>query len=320
MAECCRCFMNRTAYYEEFDPIYFYKGSSQNWHMRDFHYHKNYEIILFMSDGASLQIENRLYSAQSGDLFLINDREFHKTIGGKQQDYTRYVLMFYPELFKKMEMVLGVSLLRFFENHPDNFNHKINLKGKNLSDILELFRKIDLHYSAKDDDYNMAHVNISLMELLLCIQNLYEFFHAHIASPLSEKENFSSQPEPVQTKVKVSQGRIDEIKGYIQTNIGKKLMVEDIAQYLYMNKYYLSHYFKHATGFTLSEYIKFQKIATAKNLLKKGNSVTSVALLLGYSSESHFIHAFKMVTGTTPKKFAASDRHSSEDATKYLLN
>ncbi len=312
--------MEKTVFYEEFEPIYFYSGSSQNWYMRDYHYHKSYEIILFMSEGASLQIGNRLYTASVGDLFLINDAEYHKTIGGKNIKYNRYVLMFYPELFKPAEQILGVPLMRFFEDRPDNFNHKINLRGKNLSDILEIFKKIDVFYSVKED-FNKAYVNIAIMELLLHLQSLYGFF-ASDQTNLSLEASMESLEagDAIFKESSRSRSRIEEIKAYVCDNIGEKLTVEDIARKFYMNKYYLSHYFKRATSFNLSEYIKMQKVATAKSLLKKGNSVTDVALLLGYKSDSHFINSFKQVTGTTPKKYAIEKRNqlnvsSAESAT-----
>ena len=44
-----------------------------------------------------------------------------------------------------------------------------------------------------------------------------------------------------------------------------------------------------------------QKIIAAKALLKKGTSVTDVALKLSYNSDSHFISVFKKNTGITPK-------------------
>ncbi|MCI2036114.1 MAG: AraC family transcriptional regulator [Oscillospiraceae bacterium] len=39
-------------------------------------------------------------------------------------------------------------------------------------------------------------------------------------------------------------------------------------------------------------------------MLKDGFSVTDVAGRLSYNSDSHFISAFKKMTGITPKKFA----------------
>jgi AraC-like DNA-binding protein len=45
----------------------------------------------------------------------------------------------------------------------------------------------------------------------------------------------------------------------------------------------------------------------AKRLLAGKESVTTIALSLGYESESAFGNAFKRVTGQSPRNFATSD-------------
>ena len=87
-----------------------------------------------------------------------------------------------------------------------------------------------------------------------------------------------------------------------------------------MNKYYLSHYFKKETGFTLSQYITNQKIMAAKKMLKSGMTVTDVAMRLSYSGDSHFISVFKKMTGITNSnlKNAPSFKEVYEDFLKFI--
>lgn len=75
-----------------------------------------------------------------------------------------------------------------------------------------------------------------------------------------------------------------------------------------MNRYYLSHYFKKETGFTILQYITNQKMMLAKTLLRDGVSITEAAIRLSYSSDSHFISVFKKNVGITPKKYAQSKK------------
>lgn len=87
-------------------------------------------------------------------------------------------------------------------------------------------------------------------------------------------------------------------------HIDEKLELDDLAETFYVNRYYLSHYFKKETGFTLNQYITNQKIIAAKKMLSSGLSVTEVAMGLSYNSDSHFISTFKKNTGITPGKYA----------------
>ncbi|MEG1407957.1 MAG: AraC family ligand binding domain-containing protein, partial [Ruthenibacterium sp.] len=100
--------------------------------MSGFHFHKSYELILFMCDNATMHIENRVYHVEKGDLFLINDKEYHKTSGVKDAEYNRYVLMFEPQKFQQLEHLWGCTFLQYFEVRPENFIHKVNLKDANL--------------------------------------------------------------------------------------------------------------------------------------------------------------------------------------------
>ena len=104
---------------------------------------------------------------------------------------------------------------------------------------------------------------------------------------------------------------MEQIKKYIATHVEEKLDLDEIAGKFYMNRYYLSHYFKKETGFTVLQYVTNQKIIAAKALLKKGTSVTDVALKLSYNSDSHFISVFKKNTGITPKKYAQNKKNNN---------
>ena len=86
--------MKERVFFEEFESLYYFHGSTQNWAMQGFHFHNQYEIILFLNDGALLEIGDRVYHVMKGDLFFINNREYHRTSGAEGKEYNRYVLMF----------------------------------------------------------------------------------------------------------------------------------------------------------------------------------------------------------------------------------
>ena len=69
--------MKERVFFEEFESLYYFHGSTQNWAMQGFHFHNQYEIILFLNDGALLEIGDRVYHVMKGDLFFINNREYH---------------------------------------------------------------------------------------------------------------------------------------------------------------------------------------------------------------------------------------------------
>lgn len=295
--------MERKVFKEKFKDIYYNYSNSPNWNMSAYHYHRNYEILLFMSDGGTFLVGDRSYSVQKGDLFVIHDKDYHRSSGGKNIPFCRYVLMFYPEKFRQMEDLLGYPLLDLFENRPENFSHKINLTGANLALVVQLLQKIDQHYSTiEEDPFSRVSVDLYIVEMLLTLQKLYYFFLEDDLGKCRWTNLTTTQGG--YNEDFASRSRVENIKLYVQQRVHEPLGLSEIAAQFYMSPYHLSHYFKKSTGFTLFEYIKTQKIIAAKKLLKQEIPVTEVALRLGYSSDSHFIAVFKQETGITPKKYA----------------
>ena len=66
---------------------------------------------------------------------------------------------------------------------------------------------------------------------------------------------------------------------------------------------YLCSVFKKLHGTTVREYLNRKKYEYAKELLKKGISVTEISEILGYSSPYNFSRAFKAICGVSPVRY-----------------
>ncbi|MEI6949171.1 AraC family transcriptional regulator [Paraflavisolibacter sp. H34] len=83
--------------------------------------------------------------------------------------------------------------------------------------------------------------------------------------------------------------------------IGEPITIKELSRKVAMNECYLKKGFKEMFGTTIFDFYQSQRMEHAKYLLyEKGLSVTEVALMLGYSSISHFSTAFKKHTGLKP--------------------
>lgn len=90
---------------------------------------------------------------------------------------------------------------------------------------------------------------------------------------------------------------------YINENLNKKLCVKELADLCGISANHLSQIFKNEMGDNISSYIAKQKCEAAKFLIKQGKDNKSIALMLGYSSSSHFVTAFKKQTDMTPSEY-----------------
>lgn len=116
--------------------------------------------------------------------------------------------------------------------------------------------------------------------------------------------------EPVmKTSKKFMNSSIQNVFSYINENIDKKIVLQELAD---ISGYSLSHFkyiFKEYFGITPAEYISLQKINYAeKELMNSDISVTELAHKLSFSSSNYFCTVFKKVLGVTPSEYRKS-RH-----------
>ena len=315
--------MRQEGFYEEFHSFYYYSGSTRSWKMKGLHIHKEYELLLFMSGGASIRIGSRMYQTRPGDLFLINNREYHKTEGAEGAAYSRYVLMFDPDWILGLEPALGYRFSRLFEDREEG-GVRLHLSGGTLEQVIRQMERIEGYSRRREDEAGQVLLKLCILELLV---KLDEFSRSLEAGGGDGWENcgragwgkdgrepsssVGREPGTITRKPGTAlpdRERVEQIKSYVREHIDERLDLEDIARQFYISSHYLSHYFRRETGFTLGQFIAQAKIDRAKELLQKGFSVTDTAISLSYNSDSHFINTFKRLTGTTPKRYASEMR------------
>lgn len=106
-------------------------------------------------------------------------------------------------------------------------------------------------------------------------------------------------------------GMGQRIKSYVLSNLGENITREDVARHVSLTPEYISKVFKKETGITLSEYIIQVKIDAAKQLLSSSKeSISSIAVDLGYNSFSFFTKQFREQVGITPSAYRRQENPS----------
>lgn len=91
---------------------------------------------------------------------------------------------------------------------------------------------------------------------------------------------------------------------YISNHLHEIIRVKDIADSVNLNVTYISKLFIKETGITISDYIRLQKINSAKNMLMYSDySCADIAQYFAFASNSHFTQTFKKYVGVTPLQF-----------------
>lgn len=98
-----------------------------------------------------------------------------------------------------------------------------------------------------------------------------------------------------------------ERKGYLIQGITVKSVASDI----YTNRSYLSSYINTTFEISFKSWITSLRIEEAKRLLVdplSGCSIAGVAMEVGFSSQSSFVHTFKKVEGQTPARWREANK------------
>jgi AraC family transcriptional regulator len=87
----------------------------------------------------------------------------------------------------------------------------------------------------------------------------------------------------------------------------KRVALRTVAREIGMSYFHFSRSFKQSMGMTASNYIAERRIERAKKMLEETElPISEIALLSGFSSQSHFTTAFRRFAGATPKVFRAT--------------
>lgn len=95
----------------------------------------------------------------------------------------------------------------------------------------------------------------------------------------------------------------ERLEYYIHTHLNERITLSGLAAMVDRSTSFLSHNFPLEFGMPLKEYIRKERMAKAKDLLKKGASVKETASELGYYDEFHFSKEFKRHFGKSPSAF-----------------
>lgn len=97
--------------------------------------------------------------------------------------------------------------------------------------------------------------------------------------------------------------RIGRAIGLMHGNAAYPWSLETLAASVAMSRSAFSKRFKSLVGLAPLDYLLRWRMRLARNALRRGSTVATVASEVGYSSESAFGHAFKRIYGIAPRRY-----------------
>ncbi len=153
-------------------------------------------------------------------------------------------------------------------------------------------------------DHTMAHMPSDLMERLIGFDTTEE-----LTTLLEELVQQSTQSIQALRQQKTDD-RLARIKQYIETAYGDpNFSLYTVADHFGLISSNLSHYFRNATGQSVSDYVQLLRKAEACQLLTETElSIQAIGEKIGMMNVSSFIRNFKQQTGMTPGQYREEAR------------
>lgn len=232
------------------------------------------EIVVLVKGNQTYTVGEKTYPLSGGNVFVSFPGEEHSS-GGEPQNVSE---IYWVQVdLETTEGFLGLS-------HP--WDDQLRCRLGKLSQRV-LYCGEELRRCVADSFWNTASADRCRQEYGR--SQLVSFLYGII---LQEKAGMLTLSEEIGAAV-----------SYIRQNIREDIPLETLAECAGLSLSRFKARFKKETGMTPREYINQLKIREAKRMLRENQSVTRVALDLGFGSSNYFAVLFKKITLYTPSQY-----------------
>lgn len=246
-------------------------------HPRVMHAHEDFvEIILICSGSSEYLIHDKKYYIQPGDLLVYNAGVVHDEISGPDMEIGSYCVA-----------IGGLHMpgLRANALLPDDAGY-VFPTGQSFGDLRILFEMMFRNLaSGEPRAESFCH---SLMHALLVkVLTVTDGVDAIVEKPVEEPHVLGRR-----------------IKEYIDRHYMEPITLQSMGEALHISPYYLSHVFKQMSGYSPVQYLLRRRIGEAQTLLITTDlSITRIAEMVGYDTQSYFNLQFTKNVGMPPNKY-----------------
>lgn len=238
------------------------------------HMHNHTELFFVVSGKGEFLIEDQVLPVDVNSLIVINPNVLHTEISMHAQPL-EYI-------------VLGIEGIELATNEKLNGQFCILDRFESV-EISSCLRNILREMELKNEGYKdicQAYMEILIIRLMRNIT---------IAS---------REPQVISGNRQCA-----AIKRYIDLHFKEALTLEQLSAEAHINKYYLAHAFKKEYGVSPINYMISRRIDESKYLLVETDlSLSQIAQLLGFSSQSYFSQVFRRTQNLNPNEFRKQHR------------
>ncbi|MFU0826433.1 MAG: HTH araC/xylS-type domain-containing protein [Lachnoclostridium sp.] len=253
----------------------------------DFHYHDFNKIMIFIKGNVSYSIEGRSYLLKPYDIVLVNAGEIHRPSILDDSAYER-IIMYVSPLFLDAYKGADYDLSYCFERARKEHSNVLRIHSMDKSKLYQVCQELE-HSLQSSEFANELYQKILFLEFMIQLNR----------TAISNRINYQDSD--------MANTKLLQILDYINENLTDDITIDKLSSKFYLNRYYLMHFFKEGTGYTIGNYITRKRLLYAKNLVQKGKTLTEACFESGFKNYSTFSRAFKKAFHTMPKNAAFLD-------------
>lgn len=242
----------------------------------------NFWECLFIRKG-SLQASgnDRVYNLSENDLIIHSPLELHKFSVTDPDGVDVLIFSFDAN---------GIILDKLEKN-------AFHLSSKSVKNSTSIIECINAHQNMFD---NKLDISIRVLEYMtrddIFSQTLLNYIYLLLIS-VEEDQNISPTSKSSSAII------FGDAVRYMENNIHANLTIPKLSKILGASPTNIQNAFIKHSGLSIHRYFVKLKINTAISYLTQNINITSLAELLGFSSQAHFTNTFKKETGLSPTQY-----------------
>ena len=259
-------------------------------HPRIMHAHEDFvELILICSGSSEYLIHDKKIVIKAGDLLVYNAGVVHDEVTGPDMEVGSYCVA-----------IGGLRMPGLPENAliPEDAGY-VFPTGEAFEDLRQLFAMTFRRLAAGGSRAELF-CNSLMHSLLVAVLS--------VTDGKWENQEKPEEDPPIL-------GR--RIKEYIDRHYMEPLTLQSMGKALHISPYYLSHVFKEMSGYAPGQYLLRRRIGEAQTLLITTDlSITRIAEMVGYDTQSYFNLQFTKNVGMPPNRYRQNYIVSNESGDK----
>jgi AraC-like DNA-binding protein/quercetin dioxygenase-like cupin family protein len=247
----------------------------------EFHYHDFNKIIIFISGNTTYTIEGKNYVLQPYDIVLVNAGEIHRPSVLDNSAYERIIIYVSPQFlntFSEEDYDLNYCFNRAKQEH----SNVLRIHSMEKSKLFQVCQ--ELEYSFSDNAFAKE-----LYQKILFLEFMIQLNRTAILNNINYLDSAKDNTKLIQ------------IIDYINEHLADEISIDSLSAQFYLSRYYLMHFFKEETGYTIGNYVTEKRLLLAKSMVQNGCNITEACFQSGFKNYSTFSRAFKKAFKTIPK-------------------